>query len=77
MSLQEQKGERESNLWLEWKICCHHSAGRTWDFAVDGVQWPNQKQDVELLTGRKSCSHELEVHAFKKRQSGWILEHVV
>ena len=53
MSLQEQKDEKESDLWQEWKICCHHSTGRTWDFAVDGVQWPNQKQDVDLLTGQK------------------------
>ena len=74
----EQKDKRGSNLWQEWKICCNHNAGRTWDFAVDGVQWPNQKQVVELLTGWKICSHELEVHAFeKRRQCGWILERVV
>ena len=78
MLLQKQKGERENDVWQEWKICCHHSAGRTWDFAVDGLQWPNQKQNVELQTGWKICRHELEVHAFeKRRQSVWILECVV
>ena len=38
MSVQEQEDERESDLWQEWKMCCHHSAGRTWDFVEDGVQ---------------------------------------
>ena len=75
MSVQEQEDERESDLWQEWKMCCHHSAGRTWDFVEDGVQWPNQKQDFNLLTGWKICSHELEVNAFeKRRQSEWILK---
>ena len=66
--------KRESDFWQEWKVYCHYSAGRTWDFAVDGVQWANQKQDVELLSSWKICSHELEVHDFeKRRRSGWIL----